>query len=95
RLPQAAYRPEVSAKVYQEMVWLARLILAEGGSAVADAVFVKPVNRRKHRWRPSGSKRSRPSSRRAVCRLIGDGLKDCLLNAPHDLVGEPCGALRG
>ncbi|MGO7442974.1 AAA family ATPase, partial [Rhizobium ruizarguesonis] len=32
RLPQAAYRPEVSEKVYQEMVWRARLILAEGGS---------------------------------------------------------------
>ncbi len=46
RLPQAAYRPEVSAKVYQEMVWRARLILAEGGSAVADAVFDKQVNRR-------------------------------------------------
>lgn len=46
RLPQAAYRPEISAKVYQEMAWRARLILAEGGPAVADAVFDKPANRR-------------------------------------------------
>ncbi|WP_112907818.1 AAA family ATPase [Rhizobium leguminosarum] len=46
RLPQAAYRPEISAKVYQEMGWRARFILAEGGSAVADAVFDRPVNRR-------------------------------------------------
>lgn len=46
RLPQAAYRPEISAKVYQEMAWRARLILAEGGSAVADAVFDKPGHRR-------------------------------------------------
>lgn len=41
RLPQAAYRPEISAKVYQGMVWRVRLILAEGGTAVADAVFDK------------------------------------------------------
>jgi aminoglycoside phosphotransferase family enzyme/predicted kinase len=46
KLPQAAYRSEISAKVYQEMAWRARLILAEGGSAVADAVFDKPANRR-------------------------------------------------
>lgn len=46
RLPQGAYRPEVSAMVYQQMAWRARLILAEGGSAVADAVFDKPSNRR-------------------------------------------------
>ncbi|TCR76717.1 bifunctional aminoglycoside phosphotransferase/ATP-binding protein [Rhizobium sp. BK376] len=46
RLPPAAYRPEISAKVYQEMAWRARLILAQGGSAVADAVFDRPANRR-------------------------------------------------
>jgi predicted kinase len=45
RLPQAAYRAEVSAKVYQEIAGRARLILAEGGSAVADAVFDKLGNR--------------------------------------------------
>ncbi|KQY12149.1 aminoglycoside phosphotransferase [Rhizobium sp. Root73] len=45
RLPQAAYRPEISAKVYQEMVWRVRLILAEGGAAVADAVFDKRHHR--------------------------------------------------
>jgi aminoglycoside phosphotransferase family enzyme/predicted kinase len=46
RLPRAAYRPEISAKVYQEMAWRARLILSLGGSAVVDAVFDKPANRR-------------------------------------------------
>lgn len=45
RLPQAAYRPEISAKVYQEMVWRVRLILAEGGTVVANAVFEKAHNR--------------------------------------------------
>jgi aminoglycoside phosphotransferase family enzyme/predicted kinase len=45
RLPLAAYRPEISAKVYQEMVWRVRLILAEGGTAVANAVFEKAHNR--------------------------------------------------
>jgi predicted kinase len=45
RLPKAAYRPEVSAKVYQQMAWRARLILAESGSAVVDAVFDDPKHR--------------------------------------------------
>ncbi len=45
RLPQVAYRPEISARVYQGMVWRVRLILAEGGTAVADAVFDKADNR--------------------------------------------------
>ncbi|MBB5575923.1 MULTISPECIES: AAA family ATPase [Rhizobium] len=46
RLPPAAYRAEVSAKVYQELGLRARYILAEGGCAVVDAVFDKPGNRR-------------------------------------------------
>jgi aminoglycoside phosphotransferase family enzyme/predicted kinase len=45
RLPDKAYRPEVSVKVYREMAWRASLILAEGGSVVADAVFDNPANR--------------------------------------------------
>jgi len=45
RLPEKAYRPEVSEKVYREMAWRAALILAEGGSVVADAVFDRPVDR--------------------------------------------------
>ncbi len=45
RLPEKAYRPEVSEKVYREMAWRAGLILAEGGSVVADAVFDRPVDR--------------------------------------------------
>jgi uncharacterized protein len=45
RLPENAYRPEVSAKVYREMAWRASLILSKGGSVVADAVFDNAVNR--------------------------------------------------
>nr|WP_280821852.1 bifunctional aminoglycoside phosphotransferase/ATP-binding protein [Mesorhizobium soli] len=39
RLPEKAYRPEVSAKVYGEMARRTSLILKEGGTVVADAVF--------------------------------------------------------
>ncbi|RUX28799.1 aminoglycoside phosphotransferase [Mesorhizobium sp. M7A.F.Ca.US.011.01.1.1] len=45
RLPDKAYRPEVSDRVYREMAWRAGLILAEGGSVVADAVFDRPADR--------------------------------------------------
>jgi len=45
RLPDKAYRPGVSKRVYREMAWRAGLILAEGGSIVADAVFDKPSDR--------------------------------------------------
>lgn len=45
RLPQKAYRPEVSEKVYREMACRAGLILAQGGSAVADAVFDRAGHR--------------------------------------------------
>src|SRR5690606_6065480 len=34
RLPDKAYRPEVSERVYREMAWRANLVLAEGGSVV-------------------------------------------------------------
>ncbi|MBB3387136.1 AAA family ATPase (plasmid) [Rhizobium sp. WW22] len=44
-LPQNAYRPEVSVRVYQEISWRARLILARDGAVVADAVFDKAGNR--------------------------------------------------
>ncbi|WP_105418507.1 bifunctional aminoglycoside phosphotransferase/ATP-binding protein [Neorhizobium sp. T25_27] len=46
RLPVSAYQPDVSEKVYCEMARHAELILAQGGSVVADAVFDDPVNRR-------------------------------------------------
>ncbi len=45
RLPDKAYRPEVSDRVYRDMAWRAGLILAEGGSVVADAVFDRPADR--------------------------------------------------
>ncbi|KXF75857.1 aminoglycoside phosphotransferase [Paramesorhizobium deserti] len=46
RLPDRAYRREVSIKVYREMAWRAGLILSEGGSVVADAVFDRPDDRK-------------------------------------------------
>ncbi|WP_245458249.1 bifunctional aminoglycoside phosphotransferase/ATP-binding protein [Mesorhizobium sp. M6A.T.Cr.TU.016.01.1.1] len=45
KLPDRAYRPEVSDRVYREMAWRADLILSEGGSVVADAVFDRPADR--------------------------------------------------
>lgn len=45
RLPNKAYRPEVSERVYSEMAWRTALVLAEGGSVVADAVFDRPQDR--------------------------------------------------
>ncbi|MDG4881864.1 bifunctional aminoglycoside phosphotransferase/ATP-binding protein [Mesorhizobium sp. WSM4884] len=45
RLPDKAYRPGVSERVYRQIGWRAELILAEGGSVVADAVFDKPEDR--------------------------------------------------
>lgn len=45
RLPDKAYRPEVSEKVYREMAWRAGLILSQGGSVVADAVFDRAADR--------------------------------------------------
>ena len=44
-LPVKAYRREVSDIVYREMSWRSGLILAEGGSVVADAVFDRQQNR--------------------------------------------------
>lgn len=43
RLPDIAYRLEVSERVHREMAWRAGLILAEGGSVVADAVLTGPL----------------------------------------------------
>jgi predicted kinase len=45
RLPDKAYRPGVSERVYHQMAWRAGLILAEGGPVVADAVFDRPDDR--------------------------------------------------
>ncbi|MDX8530763.1 AAA family ATPase [Mesorhizobium sp. VK25A] len=45
RLPDKAYRPGVSERVYRQIAWRAELILTEGGSIVADAVFDKPEDR--------------------------------------------------
>lgn len=45
RLPDKAYVPGVSERVYREMARRSDLILAEGGSVVADAVFDRPPDR--------------------------------------------------
>ncbi|QAZ44249.1 bifunctional aminoglycoside phosphotransferase/ATP-binding protein [Mesorhizobium sp. Pch-S] len=45
KLPDKAYCPEVSERVYRQIAWRSDLILAEGGCALADAVFDKPGNR--------------------------------------------------
>ncbi|MBZ9798502.1 AAA family ATPase [Mesorhizobium sp. ES1-4] len=47
RLPDKAYRPDVSDRVYRDMAWRAGLILSEGGSVVADAVFDRPADRQR------------------------------------------------
>jgi predicted kinase len=46
RLPVTAYSAEMSAKVYREMARHAAIILAQGGSVIAGAVFDDPANRR-------------------------------------------------
>ncbi|WP_246672119.1 bifunctional aminoglycoside phosphotransferase/ATP-binding protein [Mesorhizobium sp. B2-4-16] len=45
RLPDKAYRPGVSERVYRQIAWRSELILAEGGAVVADAVFDRPEDR--------------------------------------------------
>ena len=50
RLPQSAYHPEVSVRVYREISWRSRLILAQDGAVVADAVFDKVENRKLLEW---------------------------------------------
>ena len=45
RLPPAAYGPGTSARVYDEMLAVARGILAAGRSVVLDAVFLRPDER--------------------------------------------------
>jgi aminoglycoside phosphotransferase family enzyme/predicted kinase len=46
RLPPPAYAPETSARVYGEMLGLARRVLAAGRAVVLDAVFLRPEERR-------------------------------------------------
>ena len=45
RLQDRAYRPEVSERVHREMARRAGLILSDGGSIVADAVFDRQADR--------------------------------------------------
>jgi aminoglycoside phosphotransferase family enzyme/predicted kinase len=45
RLPAAAYQPDVSRRVYADMVLRTAGILSDGGSVVADAVYDDPAHR--------------------------------------------------
>ncbi len=45
RLPQTAYTPQVTARVYAALVAKARRIVAAGHSAIVDAVFATPQER--------------------------------------------------
>lgn len=45
RLPDSAYGPQVSARVYEEMATRAELIVAAGGTVVANAVFDREPDR--------------------------------------------------
>lgn len=45
RLPPSAYQPEVTARVYEMLMQRARQVLAQGHSAVADAVFARESER--------------------------------------------------
>jgi predicted kinase len=45
KLPEAAYAPDVTARVYAAMTDKARRILAFGHSAIVDAVFAQPQER--------------------------------------------------
>jgi predicted kinase len=45
KLPEAAYAPEVTARVYAAIADKARRALAAGHSAIVDAVFAKPEER--------------------------------------------------
>jgi aminoglycoside phosphotransferase family enzyme/predicted kinase len=45
RLPASAYKPEITGKIYEELVQRALRILLQGHSAVIDAVFADPSER--------------------------------------------------
>lgn len=45
RLPERAYRPQVTEKIYQTLMQRALRILAQGHSVIVDAVFADPAER--------------------------------------------------
>jgi uncharacterized protein len=46
RLPESAYRPEVTGKIYETLAQRASMVLAQGYSVVLDAVFAREAERR-------------------------------------------------
>lgn len=45
RLPPSTYRPDVTARVYEELMQRARRVLSQGHSAIVDAVFARESER--------------------------------------------------
>lgn len=80
RLPQEAYRPEVSARVYAAQREEARQVLAAGHGVVADAVFARPDER---------------AAIEAVAAACGVGFRGVWLEAPERTLVERVEARRG
>ena len=57
-LPQEAYTPEVTARVYAAITEKARRAVAAGHSAILDAVFARPDERRQAEQRGGGHRRA-------------------------------------
>ena len=71
RLPEEAYRPEVSARVYGELLVQARRALAAGQAVVLDAVYSKPDGR---------------DELEAVARQVGVAFTGLWLEAPREVL---------
>jgi aminoglycoside phosphotransferase family enzyme/adenylate kinase family enzyme len=71
RLPQDAYRSEVSAQVYGELLVQARRALAAGQAVILDAVYAKPEGR---------------AQLEDLARQVGVGFTGLWLEAPRDVL---------
>ncbi|PLW78467.1 AAA family ATPase [Cohaesibacter celericrescens] len=80
RLDNEAYRPDVSQRVYAEMVSLSEQVLASGSSVVTDAVYEKPQRRR---------------DIEAATRKTGADFTGIWLDAPFDTLRQRLKARRG
>lgn len=80
RLPQEAYRPEVSRAVYEEQRQRARKTLATGAAVVADAVFDRPDSR---------------AAMQAIAQAAGASFHGVWLDAPLDVLARRVEARRG
>ncbi len=71
QLPEEAYRPEVSARVYAELLAKARRALAAGQAVILDAVYSKPEGR---------------DELEALARRVGVAFTGLWLDAPRDVL---------